>query len=258
MNHRTLPLLSIVFALLAGSAAADDNRQWPGAEWTEATPESQNVDAALLNKLDQEFASGKHGNIDGMSVYRNGFLVYSKTYKIDYDRQFADQRETRGQYNYHDADWHPWYDHGDLHTIQSISKSVTSALVGIALRRGEILAVETKAMPYFKDYKLAKADPRRDAITLRDLLTMTAGIDWDESSTEYTDPMNSAAAMEASDEWVQFVLDQPMRAAPGDEFEYNSGITVLLSHILLQATGKHADEYAIEHLFGPLNISNFY
>jgi CubicO group peptidase (beta-lactamase class C family) len=87
---------------------------------------------------------------------------------------------------------------------------------------------------------------------------MTAGIDWDESTTAYTDEANSAVALEASEEWVQYVLDQPMRAAPGEEFEYNSGITVLLSHILLQATGKHADEYAIEHLFGPLGIVDFY
>ena len=87
---------------------------------------------------------------------------------------------------------------------------------------------------------------------------MTAGIQWDESTTEYTDPMNSAAAMEASDEWVQYVLDQPMRSEPGKEFEYNSGITVLLAHILLQATGEQADDYATEHLFGPLGISDFY
>jgi CubicO group peptidase (beta-lactamase class C family) len=95
-------------------------------------------------------------------------------------------------------------------------------------------------------------------MTLRDLLTMTSGIRWDESTTEYTDPENSAAAMEASEEWVQYVLDQPMRAAPGEEFEYNSGVTVLLAHILLQATGKHADDYAREHLFAPLGINDFY
>ena len=64
--------------------------------------------------------------------------------------------------------------------------------------------------------------------------------------------------MEASVDWVQYVLDQPMRAAPGEEFEYNSGITVLLAHILLQATGEHADDYAREHLFGPLGITDFY
>ena len=49
-----------------------------------------------------------------------------------------------------------------------------------------------------------------------------------------------------------------MRSVPGEEFEYNSGITVLLAHILLQATGKHADDYAVEHLFGPRGIDTFY
>ena len=113
-------------------------------------------------------------------------------------------------------------------------------------------------MPYFENYDPAIPDPRRDAITLRDMLTMTAGIDWDEGSTDYTDPLNSAAALESSEDWVRYVIDLPMRAAPGDEYEYNSGITVLISHILWKATGKHADEYADEHLFGPLGIDSYY
>ncbi len=64
--------------------------------------------------------------------------------------------------------------------------------------------------------------------------------------------------MERSDDWVAFILDQPMRAAPGEEFEYNSGVSVLLDQILYDATGKHADQYAKEYLFGPLGIDTFY
>jgi len=258
MNTRILQLITLITALVAFGAAADEGRKWPTGEWDTATPESQQVDVAVLDELDRQFASGDHGNIDGMTVYRNGYLVYEKSYDIDYDELFSGVDETPGMYSYHDPAWHPWFDRGELHTIQSISKSVTSALIGIAIDRGEIPGVEVKAMPYFDGYETADNDARWNAITLRDLLTMTSGIDWDEDTTAYTDPRNSAAAMEASDEWVQYVLGLPMRATPGEKFEYNSGVTVLLSHILLQATGKHADVYAEEHLFGPLGIKEYY
>ncbi len=83
-------------------------------------------------------------------------------------------------------------------------------------------------------------------------------IRWEEDALPYTDPANSCALMEASTDWVQFVLDQPMAADPGSTFVYNSGATQLLSQILKKATGMHADEYAAEYLFKPLGISNFY
>lgn len=250
--------LVFVIALFAQPNSIADEKPWPTDGWEKATPASQDVDAAPLDQLDREFASGEHGYVDGVMVFRNGYLVYERNYENDYDKAAEGKVETRGQYHYYDANWHPWYDRGPLHTIQSISKSVTSALVGIAIRRGEIPGVDVPIMPYFEDYDPAIPDARRDAITLSDLLTMTAGIDWDESSTDYTDPLNSAAALESSEDWVRYVLDLPMRAAPGEEYEYNSGITVLISHILWQATGKHADEYAMEHLFGPLGIDSYY
>ena len=146
----------------------------------------------MLDQLDREFASGKHGYIDGMMVFRNGYLVYKKTYKNDYDQLFVGRDQTRGQYNYYHPDWHPWFERGQLHTMQSISKSVTSALIGIAVGRGEIPNVDIEVMPYFDDYEPVDTDPRRNTITLRDLLTMTSGIEWDESSVPYTDSRNSS------------------------------------------------------------------
>src|SRR5262249_44989793 len=74
----------------------------------------------------------------------------------------------------------------------------------------------------------------------------------------YTDLANSGALMEASTDWVQFVLDQRMAVDPGTTFVYNSGATQILSQVLKKATGMHADWYAAEHLFKPLGITNFY
>ena len=140
--------------------------------------------------------------------------------------------------------------------MQSVSKSVTSALIGIAIRRGEIPGVDAKVMPHFSAFSVAP-DPRRDRMTLRDVLTMRTGIRWDELSA-YTDATNDCAVMESKDDWVGYVLAQPMADEPGKAFLYNSGATELLSHLIRKATGKPADDYAKEHLFAPLGIEFFW
>ncbi|HEY7699426.1 MAG TPA: serine hydrolase, partial [Vicinamibacteria bacterium] len=210
----------ILWAALAAS-------EWPTRGWSHSTPEAEGVDASILEAFHRDLASGKHGYVDGMLVIRNGRIVFEKSYDHtdDYSRLFEGKGDG-GIYNYYDPDWHPYYRHGDLHTMQSVSKSVTSALVGIAIGRGEIRGVDVPALPYFEGYRVGE-DARRARWTLKDLLTMTAGIRWDESTVDYTDPANSCARMEASNDWIQFVLDQPMAADPGASFVYNSGVTQL-------------------------------
>ena len=231
---------------------------WPTESWQRSTPEAQAMDVGPLAALDAEIEAGQHGYVDSVLVIRNGFVVYQKSYQNDYDKLFEGRDARRWQYNYYDPEWHPYYKRSPLHTMQSVSKSVTSALVGIAIERGEIPSVEVAVAPYFDDYKPSVTDPRWEAMTLLDLLTMTSGIAWDEDSVPYTDPANSCAAMENSDDWVRFVMDQPMADEPGSTFVYNSGVTLLLEHILLKATGKHAEEYARQHLFPVLGIESHY
>jgi len=254
--HRIAAGLALPVAMIGAPAHAES--EFPADRWKTATPDAEGIDAGVLANLDREFASGTHGYIDGMLVTRGGRIIYQKTYPQDYDAAFEKRDQTRGPYNYYDPDWHPYFERGPLHTLQSISKSVTSALIGIAIGRGEIPGIEVKVMPYFDGYAQTNPDPRWSDISLRDLLTMTSGIEWDEESFEYTDPRNTCAVMEGSDDWVAYVLNRPMAATPGEKFVYNSGVTMLLSHILLRATGKHVDAYASEHLFGPLGIENFY
>ncbi len=141
--------------------------------------------------------------------------------------------------------------------MQSVTKSVTSALIGVAIGRGEIAGVDVPVTDFLGDYEIANLDEWKQSMTLRDLLTMRAGIAWDEDTVPYTDPANSCAGMENSDDWIQFVIDQPMSDQPGERFVYNSGASQLLSLIIKKATGRHVDEYAREHLFGPLGITGF-
>jgi CubicO group peptidase (beta-lactamase class C family) len=254
----SLAALLMAFTLHA-AARAEDVPSWPTADWPDATPAEQGLDEAVLDALDAEFAAGKHGYVDGMLVIRNGHVVTETFYTHDYYAAFeAQPDQARGPYNYHDPDWHPYYRHGPLHTMQSVSKSVTATLIGIAIGDGKIPGPGAMAAPYFDDYPPVDGDPGRRDMTLHDLLTMTAGIQWDEDSYPYTDSRNSCAVMEASDDWTGYVLSLPMAAEPGSTYVYNSGATMLLDHILYRATGEHALAYAAKHLFAPLGITDYY
>jgi CubicO group peptidase (beta-lactamase class C family) len=261
VSKRTAWLLRLVLAVsigvtaASGHAASQTSSVWPTRSWATSSPEELGIASDELEALDREFASGDHGYVDGMLVIRHGRIAFERAYSHDYDRLFVGKGAPH-IYNYYDPAWHPFYNRTALHTMQSVTKSVTSILIGIAIARGEIPGVDTLVMPYFSAFKVTP-DPRRDRMRLRDVLNMRTGIKWNENSS-YTDPMNSCTAMEATDDWVQYVLDQPMMSEPGTAFVYNSGGTQLLSYILKKATGKEADDYAKEHLFSPLGIENYY
>jgi CubicO group peptidase (beta-lactamase class C family) len=143
---------------------------------------------------------------------------------------------------------------GDLHDIFSCTKSVLSALVGIAIARGELPGIDTPVLDFFPDYDVAILDDHKRAMTLEHLLTMTSGLDTQDS---YLYEWAGLKEMRASSDWTQFVLDLPMAAAPGTRFEYSNGVSQLVAIILQRATGKTLEEYAREHLFGPIGITRF-
>jgi CubicO group peptidase (beta-lactamase class C family) len=165
--------------------------------------------------------------------------------------------DPKGQFNYYNPDWHPYYRRGDLHSLQSVTKTVTSILIGVATARKEFADLDTPVLRYFDPSKVANVDDRKRRLTLRHLLTMTAGLEWNED-LPYSDPNNTAMQMEASDDWVTFAINRPMAHEPGTVFAYSSGASELLSHVFKKETGRGIDEYARRHLFGPLGIRDFY
>jgi CubicO group peptidase (beta-lactamase class C family) len=249
--------ICVALILVSCSRADDEPIQGPTDTWAVSSPEEQGMEESRLFALDSALADD-HGNIDAMVVIRNGRVVYQKHYSRDYDDMNEGRRQAPGVYDYHDPEWHPYYQRGELHTMQSVTKSVTSALVGIAIGRGEIAGVDAPVIDFLEGYEIANLDEWKRSMTLQDLLTMRAGIAWDEESVPYTDPENSCAGMENSDDWIQFVVDRPMACQPGTVFLYNSGASQLLSQIIKESTGKHVNEYAEEHLFGPLGITSYY
>jgi CubicO group peptidase (beta-lactamase class C family) len=102
-------------------------------------------------------------------------------------------------------------------------------LYGIALAGGKVPPPEAKLYDQFPEYAGLVQQPGRDRITVAHVLSMTLGTEWDELTTLYGDPRNSAMAMEMSPDRYRFVLDRPIVAAPGVKWTYNGGATALLA-----------------------------
>lgn len=130
--------------------------------------------------------------------------------------------------------------------IKSASKSIISALVGIAIQRGYIKSVRQPISDYFAELR-KDPDPRKQRITIEDLLTMRSG--WESTS------FDNYGEWVRSRNWVRYVLERPLISDPGTEMEYSTGSTHLLSAILTKATRKSTWQFAQEALATPLGIS---
>ncbi len=133
--------------------------------------------------------------------------------------------------------------------VQSVTKSVISALVGIALARGDLTSLDQKLVQFLPKGDLTRGtDPRVRAITLRDLLTMSGGFAGDASTGNFGYTYESS--------WTKALVNRGLQRDPGSQFDYDSGTSHLLSAVLTKATGMSAEEYARRYLFGPLGISD--
>lgn len=139
-----------------------------------------------------------------------------------------------------------------LHDMRSISKSVVSACIGIAIARGQIKSVDQPIFDFFKDYEQYNNDGR-EKLTIKHLLTMTAGLEWNEE-VPYDHPLNSEIQMDESGDGVGFVLSRKLTAIPGTEWKYNGGTTEVLAAIINRATGRNLHEFAKKYLFEPMGI----
>jgi CubicO group peptidase (beta-lactamase class C family) len=237
---------------------------WPTKGWATASPASVGLDEQVLRRLDKDMASGKYSQmIDSFAVFRCGKRAFERTYPHDYAKIYGKEAGDRGplnarltgRYNYFDPYWHPYYHGTDLHTMQSVSKTVTSIIIGAAIQRGDFKAgLDTSVLKYFDVSKVKNVDDRKRRMTLRDLLTMSAGLEWHEIDVPYDDPRNSGSFMEGSDDWVQYAIDQPMADEPGKVWNYNSGATILLAYIFQKETGQDIDDYGQKYLFARLGM----
>lgn len=249
--------LGVALAVATTPVQAQETAPWPTEKWATATAESQSLRSQPLDSLHADIAAGRFGNVDRLVIIRNGYLVRSERYPRDYRAISAGTDTASHQFNYQHPDWHPYYHGRDVHTLQSVTKSVTSALIGIAIDRKEIAGVDVPLLSFFRDRDLSRTDPRLRQASLEDLLTMRTGIEWHETDRPI-DSTNTTIQLEASPDWIAYTLSQPMDAAPGTKWVYNSGGSALMGAVLKQATGLHAQQYAERYLFRPLGIRDYH
>ena len=257
---------TLLLLLVSAGPRAAAQAPSPGAAWPATTPAKAGINGKVLDSIDAEIREGRYGLVDRMVVIRHGRLAFDRSYPHDYDAIYGDSAKSTnalnahditGPYNYFNPWWHPTYQRGDLHTLQSVSKTVTSVIIGVAVTRGDFASIDAPVLSFFDTARVGNIDDRKRRMTVRHLLTMTGGIDWNEN-LPYIDPNNTASALEASSDWVQFTIDRPMMREPGTVFNYSSGESVLLAHIFRQATGMDLEEYAARHLFGPIGITRWF
>ncbi len=217
---------------------------------------AQNRTTDLLTAFADSAARGELGYVDALHVVRNGVPLITRTFPRKYDGVYP-MKEPPGGYNYQDPNWHPFYQGGPLHTLQSVTKSIVSLVFGVALARHDLATIDQPIAPFLPSHTTAFQDSLRRKITIRHLLTMTSGIRWPEGGGYGSDD-DITARMELSTDWVSMVVAQPMEAEPGTKYHYNDGAAALLAEAFRGATGMDLQAYAERHLFKPLGITRFF
>jgi len=177
-------------------------------------------------------------------------LLIVKNNKLVYENYFAGTDEISGKklgYIEHTMD--------DLHDLRSISKSVTSACIGVALKQGLIKNIDEPVFQYFKNYE-KYFDTTKKKITIRHLLTMTSGLEWNEDIS-YRDPRNSELQMDISTDPIQYIVSRNSVYQPGSNWNYNGGESQLLAEILKAVCGENLALFAEKNLFRPMGIERY-
>ena len=233
------PLTSQLGAILILSVAGSISPA-PASDWQTIAPADAGFESDIDGKLDDAFAGGDLPNLHAVVVARHGKLVLERYYE---------GLDERWGINLGKVEFAP-----DVkHDLRSVSKSIVSLLYGIALSEGQVPSLDQPLVDQFPAYKDLRADAQRRRITVGHALTMTLGLEWDES-LPYTDPRNSEIAMERADDRYHFVLSRAIVTDPGRQWEYNGGTTAVLAHLIARGTGTPLHDYARERLFRPLGI----
>ena len=208
--------------------------------WSIASPGEANLDVQSLSDLTGWIEETyKHHNTHAVLIEHAGHLIY-ELYLDGEDGTYGDRK----------------FNVNSLHDLRSISKSVTSLLLGIALQGEYEKALATPVTDFFKGQDIALGYGT-EAINLSHILTMTAGIEWDQWTLPNHDPQNDENKLFMAEDPIKMVFRRDVTDSPGTVWVYNSGLTELLVAIIEQKTGKRFREFAAEVLFGPLGITNF-
>jgi CubicO group peptidase (beta-lactamase class C family) len=219
--------------------ARDDG--WPVA----SINEDKLIDRGALCRMADRLAASSDANIHAVLVARSGKLVF--------ERYFRGSDEIPGRI-YGRRVENVTFDADTLHDMKSVSKSVASLAVGIAIDHGLIGSVNEPIFSFFPELSDLRS-PEKDRIQLVHALTMSMGLKWVEATPATGDYNNDEARMHMAWDPCRYVLGLPVTAPAGQEFFYNTGALTLVSAIIRKATGRTLDEFARTTLFEPLGIT---
>jgi len=186
------------------------------------------LDAKLLGEMMQKIVSGRYANVHSILIIKNKKLVFEE-YFYEYGRD-------------------------SLQEMRSASKSVVSALTGIAIHQGILKSVHEKLADLLPGYNFANPSPLKDRITLQDLLDNQSGVNYDEA---WDKSIGNENDMGLSNDWVKYTLDLPMIDTPGQTGRYNSGNPITVGWIIEKHSGMKMYDFAAKNLFGPLGFADF-
>ena len=216
-------VLVLVFTLGRQPAIEDllavDYTPLPGDDWEISTPSEQGLDPMLVAQV--YYNAAELETLYSLLVVKNGYLIAE-----DYFNEGSVEQKDR---------------------LQSATKSYTSALVGIALEQGYLSSVDQKMLDFFPEVADQVTDPRKEQITIRDLLQMRAGYPWEETDPALWDGLLSG-------HYPPLIEEFPLIADPGTEFHYSNLSSNWLGIIVDRATGTNLKAYAEESLFLPLGV----
>jgi len=207
---------------LTNDSVTTETRYYPSDSWRTSTPEAQGLDSTQLAKV-FDLVKKKDIHIHSLLLIRNGYLVL-------------------------EAYFYP-NSKGIVHDVASVTKSITSILTGISIDKGLIKSLDQPVLDFFIDRKIANLTEYKKKLTIEHLLTMRTGL-----CRDYAHGEQQLDDTRKTDDWVQYMLDQPMLTEPGTEFAYCTGGTHLLSAVITRATGMNELTFARKYLFEPLGI----
>lgn len=229
---------SLSQGVLADTAPAQLNDGWDVTR-----PSDAGFDPAALDRLTQDIKDGTLRNAHAVIVERSGKLVYEQYFTgVDerWGRPLGEVTHTQDS----------------LHDLRSVTKSVTSLLLGIALEDDFDKALNTPITAFFPDKK-ASFSPGLKSVTLQHVLTMTSGLEWNEMEVPYSSRDNDEIRMYYTTDPTGLVLQRPVRDKPGSRWYYNGGLTHLAAGIVKRRSRKDFRKFAEERLFQPLNIERY-
>ncbi|BDG78463.1 6-aminohexanoate-dimer hydrolase [Bacillus subtilis] len=189
-------------------------------DWPTADPAALGMDTEKLSKLDPKIKS-EYSNINGIVVVKNGYIAYERYYH--------------------------GYGPKDTHHVASVTKSIMSALIGIAIHAGYIKSVDQNVLDFFPEYVPDPYNKQKQDITIRHILTMTAPYPFE----DWHEPLDK---MCMQPDWITYTLGMLGQGGTIGTFKYSTAGAHLLSAIITRSTGKSARKFANDHLFKPIGM----